>query len=364
MRYARAGIEHTKLIVAALSIAVAGGVAGSLATLVWFGSVGAFFKSEAFWTAVAALATLVGLGFAGRQLFLGRTIEAYRFLSEDDEFFESDTMRAARSNLARVLLQDSSNHELVGKASSRVIDVFEDLGLLLRKRVAPLDLMWNSKVGDYVLWYWPVLKSFVEEDRRLERNENYYTDFQGLYEAVVAHEQKKLHGDFSPPTKEELDEFIKDELNVEIRVVDKNDLEAVEEIESRTFTTDAYDYKAFEEAYEEQRTWFLVATILNKIVGYVLGSVTIDGSEGEIISLAVELECHRCGIEERLLSHLVARLKREGVKSVCLQVAVSNGVAREMYEEAGFHVVETVTDYYVDGSDAHLMKIGLDTSGT
>ena len=317
--------------------------------------------SATFWTALGSVGAVGALLFAGRQLFLTRKIEAYKLLCEDDTQFWSDSVVAERSALACVLLREPQNFALIEAHVHDVLGFFEDMGLMLRKGIAPLELVWCSS-SHYILRYWPTLEWFIEEDRRRSHDPNYYKDFEYLHRRILRFETKKLGRPFVW-TAALRQEFLEDEILLEIRVASEDDLEKLEEIESRSFTTDAFSFEDFEAAYQEQRTWFFVAHVLNEPVGYILGAVSTDGKDAEIESLAVEPEYRRCGIGERLLNHLLARLSREGVQTCRLAVATDAPAALTLYQRAEFTRTSTVAAYYSDGSDAYTMEKRLEYVG-
>jgi ribosomal-protein-alanine N-acetyltransferase len=306
-----------------------------------------------FWTAIGAVGTIGALVFAGRQLYLTRKIEAYKLLCEDDEKFAAAVMVAERSALARTLLTDSSNFTVIDSHVHDVLGFFEEMGLMLRKGIAPRELVWCS-FSHYILRYWPTLQPFIDHDRRESGDHNYYADFEYLHNRIWKYENKKLGRKFSLSNSDRR-AFLEDEVHVDLRIVAERDIEKLEEIESRSFVTDAFDFDAFQKAYEEQRTWFFVASVLDEPVGYILGSVSGDGRSGEIESVAVEPEYRRCGVGRKLIIHLLARLQREGVEDCELEVKPASENAVRLYESLGFRRTATLENYYTDGSPAHQM---------
>jgi ribosomal-protein-alanine N-acetyltransferase len=88
----------------------------------------------------------------------------------------------------------------------------------------------------------------------------------------------------------------------------------------------------------------LVAEDAGEIVGYVLGRLIVD--EAEILSIATIVERRREGIGRRLLGAVMAAMIERGAHAVWLEVRMSNGAAREMYQSAGFAPAGVRRDYY------------------
>jgi ribosomal-protein-alanine N-acetyltransferase len=88
----------------------------------------------------------------------------------------------------------------------------------------------------------------------------------------------------------------------------------------------------------------LVAEDAGVIVGYVLGRLIVD--EAEILSIATSVERRREGIGRRLLDAVMAALTQRGAHAVWLEVRMSNGAAREMYQSAGFAAAGVRRGYY------------------
>lgn len=100
---------------------------------------------------------------------------------------------------------------------------------------------------------------------------------------------------------------------------------------------------------------FYVALVRNDIVGYVVGAKK-GHDHGHIISIAVRPEWRRRGIGSKLMATLLDTFRRNGLKKVLLEVAVSNSVAIAFYKRLGFKIVRLIRNYYPWGEDAYLMS--------
>lgn len=85
--------------------------------------------------------------------------------------------------------------------------------------------------------------------------------------------------------------------------------------------------------------------------------------ECEIISIAVSKTSLRQGVGGKLLEFLEKYVKREGLKTLFLEVAEDNDAARALYHKAGFEEFGKRKDYYVRwhgrGVDAIMMRKSL-----
>jgi ribosomal-protein-alanine N-acetyltransferase len=79
-------------------------------------------------------------------------------------------------------------------------------------------------------------------------------------------------------------------------------------------------------------------------VGFMLARAV--GGESEILSLGVVPAARRGGIARRLLTAGTTRAASAGAQALFLEVAESNLPARELYQQAGFHIVGRRPDYY------------------
>lgn len=99
---------------------------------------------------------------------------------------------------------------------------------------------------------------------------------------------------------------------------------------------------------------FRIARIDNKIVGYII--FIIEKNEiGHIISLAVHPNYRRRKIGYKLISSAIKFLKMLDIKTIKLEVRVSNIPAINLYEKIGFKKIRILKKYYKDGEDGYQM---------
>jgi tRNA threonylcarbamoyladenosine biosynthesis protein TsaB len=108
-------------------------------------------------------------------------------------------------------------------------------------------------------------------------------------------------------------------------------------------------------------TQALLVSSQNNPMGFVLFRKAAD--EAEIITICTRPVFRRKSYGKLLMQHLESLLKTEGVKSLFIEVAVSNQVALALYASCGFEKTGTRKNYYKrgDGSyeDALIMRKGI-----
>ncbi len=86
------------------------------------------------------------------------------------------------------------------------------------------------------------------------------------------------------------------------------------------------------------------------------GGMHVVGEEAEIELIATAEMYRRCGRGGKILDDLLEEAKRRGVKSVFLEVRVSNAAAQLLYLKKGFKGLYARSRYYPNGEDALVMK--------
>lgn len=137
-----------------------------------------------------------------------------------------------------------------------------------------------------------------------------------------------------------------------LRNCSMNDLGEVEKVEKASFLK-PYSHYIFYILLKNYPDGFTVVDDNGKIVGYIIYSIVQD--KGIIVSIGVLPDYRQKGIGQMLLDHAINNL-RDKVDYVELQVSVSNAVAINLYRKNSFVIVDIMSRYYPDGSDAYLMK--------
>ena len=158
-----------------------------------------------------------------------------------------------------------------------------------------------------------------------------------------------------------------------IRVIRKTDCNAIAAIEAQTFNT-AFDRVRLLKLMEMGVSCGFaddvnvpdISSTSDKpsnrerpsvLVGYLLATIIAD--EAEVLSFAVSADHQKCGRGARLLSHFLAFMVTQEVKTVLLEVAADNVPALTLYHRHGFAEFGRRTSYYKrsDGNcDAIMMR--------
>ena len=132
------------------------------------------------------------------------------------------------------------------------------------------------------------------------------------------------------------------------------------EIHGESFYTQ-WNETAFRELLNSPGTNAIFISSQNNPTGFVLFRKAAD--EGEIITLCTRPALRQRGHAKALVQHMEGLLKSDGVKSLFIEVAVSNHAALALYASCGFKNAGTRKNYYERGDgtreDALIMRKGL-----
>ncbi len=131
-----------------------------------------------------------------------------------------------------------------------------------------------------------------------------------------------------------------------LRPVHADDLEAIAAIEQVAFS-DPWSASAFADlmTYGHART-IVALDAAGEVLGYCVLLHVLD--EGEIANIAVAPAFRGRGIAARLLDDALGAAVRMGLRSVFLEVRLSNEAARGLYGSRGFSSVGRRRGYYQD----------------
>lgn len=144
-----------------------------------------------------------------------------------------------------------------------------------------------------------------------------------------------------------------------IRKFRLEDLNAVRRI-NKVFLPENYPEYFFRSLYNNCPDGFLVATVEDEVIGYIMCRLEVSYSLfkkikwAHIVSIAVDERYRRRGVGTALLNGAIRNLK-DKVDGFYLEVRVSNKPAISLYEKLGFEITKRISKYYMDGEDAYLM---------
>ena len=125
------------------------------------------------------------------------------------------------------------------------------------------------------------------------------------------------------------------EAGLRLRPATSDDLDAIWEIGSAVFTTEAWSLEAMrEELGAEHRSYLVLEDEAGGILGY--GGLLAVGTEGDIQTIALAPAARGRGQGRRLMNALLDAAAERGVREVFLEVRADNPVARSLYASLGF----------------------------
>jgi [ribosomal protein S18]-alanine N-acetyltransferase len=140
---------------------------------------------------------------------------------------------------------------------------------------------------------------------------------------------------------------------VRLRPFVENDLPQVLEIEHASFPS-SWKGEFFLKELHRPHGWLWVAEKDGPILGYTCGWFVAD--EGEILKVAVHPSYRRCGVGKSLVEKAIEIAGHHGIRTLYLEVRVSNAEAIALYKLHNFYEVGKRRQYYENSEDALLMK--------
>lgn len=130
-----------------------------------------------------------------------------------------------------------------------------------------------------------------------------------------------------------------------LRPLQDHDLPAVLAIETVAYLS-PWSLQNFQDCLQVgYRAWVLEHD--GHLIGY--GLMSVGAEEAHILNCCIDPKQRRHGYGKRILQHLLHLAKQEKVKTVFLDVRVSNQAAIQLYLQEGFRSIGRRKNYYVDG---------------
>ena len=136
-----------------------------------------------------------------------------------------------------------------------------------------------------------------------------------------------------------------------LRKAHYSDINSIFGIEKDVFKEENWSYNMIYSGISDIATNTYVIEELENIVAYCM--VKIIDNEFEIINLAVAPLFQRKGRGKLILEFFLKQIPMNS--SVFLEVKKSNVAAINLYNSAGFQIINIRYNYYKDGSDAFVM---------
>lgn len=147
----------------------------------------------------------------------------------------------------------------------------------------------------------------------------------------------------------------------QLRRADVDDLEAIMQLETTTFASDAWSSSTMRDELANADAWYLVAFPPDdpaRIQAYGGVRAPRGAKEADIQTIAVAESARRRGLGRTIMLTLVGEAMKRGAEEIFLEVRADNPGARELYRLLGFEQIGVRARYYQpDGVDAHVMRL-------
>ena len=137
-----------------------------------------------------------------------------------------------------------------------------------------------------------------------------------------------------------------------IRPAAESDLEPVYLLECACFRDDRLSRRAVRRFGMAAHRPLLVARSANRVVGYVVISLTPRSRSARIYSLAVAPSQGRRGVGRELLRAAERYARVHGRDALQLEARYDNAAALSLYEKLGYRNFGRYPGYYADGAEA------------
>ena len=137
-----------------------------------------------------------------------------------------------------------------------------------------------------------------------------------------------------------------------LRVATEADIPALYALETDCFP-DPWSQKSLRDTLREERSFFAVAEMAGKVVGYINTTYILD--EMELNRICTLPDYRRQGIGAALLQAAFAFAKEKHIQSFFLEVRASNLPAQTLYRSAGFTQVGLRKKFYQNPTEDGLI---------
>lgn len=140
-----------------------------------------------------------------------------------------------------------------------------------------------------------------------------------------------------------------------LRVARHTDMHAIWQLDVSVFGEDVYPGFFFRQAMDLWPELLLVAELDGRLLGYALGGLGQDSSQGWLLSLAVLPEARGFGLAKRMMLRVEQALAGLRVERVRLTVDPVNP-AQRLYFRLGYVQLSEERDYFGPGEDRLLLE--------
>ncbi|MER7051260.1 MULTISPECIES: GNAT family N-acetyltransferase [unclassified Streptomyces] len=134
-------------------------------------------------------------------------------------------------------------------------------------------------------------------------------------------------------------------------------------LDAKIFKKVAYPYFLMRQLVDLYGPHFLVLDDGEHLHGYVLAATSALNRESWILGLCVTMDHRGEGLGRQLMTAILERLRKDGIRIVRLTVEPENNVAVTLYERLGFTPEQPEngfrSDYFGTGEHRLIMRLGL-----
>lgn len=251
----------------------------------------------------------------------------------------------------------------VTKGKRVAVNVFEMISYNEKSAIALVDARHNNYYGAEIEDYKIIrMGDYKEADLDLNLTKKIYRKNIDYSKSLIEIVKEKIKDSNYIPQLAPL--YLKDsqaekELYKKIFSIQKMNnthIDRVIEIERKLFS-DTWNKHLWEETLTNDRAFSFVIEATGRVFGYISLLQVVD--EMHIMKIAVIDEMKRQGYGDKLLNYAIDYSKSAGVKSITLEVRVSNIAAKSLYEKYGFKLLGTRKKYYEMKEDGDIYTLNL-----
>ena len=127
-------------------------------------------------------------------------------------------------------------------------------------------------------------------------------------------------------------------------------------IERSSFGEQSYRKKLIEKLLTDEEFHSVIAEDGDKNVGYATFFEDARRKRARLVTIAVVPEYRNRGLAKAMLAFLEEEMGKECLRTVSLEVGISNAPATKLYLSVGYRIEGTIPDYYGKGKDAFYME--------
>ncbi len=148
-------------------------------------------------------------------------------------------------------------------------------------------------------------------------------------------------------------------LEIKVRKIRYDEIPRIIKIAYETLTEN-YSVEIFYSIYNSWPDGFIVAEYRGEVVGFIASSKQ-SLYEARILMFSVVNELQNKGIGTILLKKFEEICRLMGIRTIRLEVRISNKNAILFYEKNGFIIINMINNYYSNGESAYIMWKMLET---